>query len=78
MTSNDIDGVIFHCDNKKAAERARILSLTVKRRNDFKYTTCRIGKDLIVHKPDVDIFEAPILIESDLRGKINMSPTSSR
>ncbi len=66
MTDDGIDGVIFHCKNRNDAEKVRISSIIVKHRNAYDFKTHRIGADLIVHKPEVDIFENPTYIDADI------------
>lgn len=51
MLSSDIyNGVVFKCDDVKAAERTRTAALVLRGRNRYEYRTRRCGNNLIVYK----------------------------
>lgn len=62
MEDDSVDGVIFQCKDRKEAEKVRVMSIITKHRNAYDFRTHRDGNNLIVHKPEVDIYDDPIYI----------------
>lgn len=57
MLDGKADGVIFTCDDAKAAETTRYAALMLKRRNGYSYKTMRKDNQLTVYKPGSDPYE---------------------
>ena len=64
----ECDGVRFSCKDKNHAEQIRISACVANGRNGFELKTHRTGNDLIVYKPDVDLYsdDGVCLIDVDL------------
>lgn len=52
LSSSIYNGVVFECEDAKAAERTRTAALVLRGRNNYDYHTRRSGKNLIVYKGD--------------------------
>ena len=66
MSSAEFDGVVFRCSSKDEAEKVRISTIIVKKRNNMDIRTHRQGNDLIAYKADTDLFEDTNYICVDL------------
>lgn len=55
LSSELYNGVIFECNDGRAAERTRTAALVLRGRNQYDYHTRRRGNKLIVYKgEDID------------------------
>ena len=73
----ELDGVKFACKDKKHAEQIRISACIANGRNGFELRTHRVDSDLIVYKPDVDLYgdDGVNLIDVDLTNSSLASET---